>query len=861
MPNFTPSVSVDAFLGAANTAAMLAALGMLPGAHAIPIYVDSRAANDAGTGLLPTSPKKTIAAAVSLLVEGGELRLARSGIWRETVNLIALGDVTLEAYGAGASPIIDGSQIVTTWTLESGIVWKCDVTLEAGAANRAYPFVFEDNTRLKEVVDSDAASLAARIALVQATPGSFYFAGPGNYTSGWSAGVKTFYISASDSGNPNSNGELYTVNARIYALIAANATLRDIHIRRMFHHDGLSMGPTSGGILERVTVSDYGRHGIIDPHSVHRECLVYGGNPRFPGGAYHFYKSALTEMDASYYKCRAIGVKPDGFAQGTGWFGHGPSPGVTRVGGRVVIEDCEAIGLAEGYGGSDTNYVDLIRCKTRWCNIDVGAGAFINYNILDCDFRGAWLSSIATNGAGRTTTIKRSKIATAITSDNAAILWNQGASGPVVIEDCEFSNTGQQQPNGGQPWRFLGAVDALRVRNTALMSVNGSFGSLLAALSVATYDIPDDELVTSLPLLFTIGGSNVATSALSGSGVGRIQQLQANRFYAGTPLTGDWTKRPGTQWPPVSGTNALTFNKNSGNYLFPLLGGKSLIGLEVGLGGNTYYTPSAELFGAFTIFSPRTFVMVGAGGLIVRSDVGFQNWSPVTSGTANTLRAGAGVTGVAIAVGDTGTIRRSTDDGATWAAATTPAAGVNHLYGAAFGASAFVAVGAAGTIVSSTDGNVFTSRTSGATETLRALAFGNNLFVAVGNAGIIRTSPDGTTWTARTSNTLRNFTAVDYGDGRWTAVCQDNTRHPGDIYTSTDGIAWTPVAFDLPFEPTSVIYGGPYGGPDYWWLIAGRSNSVAISYDGLTWRTHAALRPDLINLQNLDISTPVRGVN
>ena len=57
----------------------------------------------------------------------------------------------------------------------------------------------------------------------------------------------------------------------------------------------------------------------------------------------------------------------------------------------------------------------------------------------------------------------------------------------------------------------------------------------------------------------------------------------------------------------------------------------------------------------------------------------------------------------------------------------------------------FVAVGDNGTILTSSDGTTWTSRTSGTTEKLRGGAYGNSTLVVVGASGTILTSSDGTT--------------------------------------------------------------------------------------------------------------------
>ena len=77
----------------------------------------------------------------------------------------------------------------------------------------------------------------------------------------------------------------------------------------------------------------------------------------------------------------------------------------------------------------------------------------------------------------------------------------------------------------------------------------------------------------------------------------------------------------------------------------------------------------------------------------------------------------------------------------------------------------YVAVGAGGTILTSSDGISWTSRTSGTSQPLTGISYGGSTFVAVGASGTILTSSDGTSWTSRTSGTSQALSGVSYGKG------------------------------------------------------------------------------------------------
>ena len=59
----------------------------------------------------------------------------------------------------------------------------------------------------------------------------------------------------------------------------------------------------------------------------------------------------------------------------------------------------------------------------------------------------------------------------------------------------------------------------------------------------------------------------------------------------------------------------------------------------------------------------------------------------------------------------------------------------------------YVAVGGSGTILTSSDGISWTSRTSGISNSFYGVTYANSTFVAVGDSGTIITSSDGTSWT------------------------------------------------------------------------------------------------------------------
>ena len=131
--------------------------------------------------------------------------------------------------------------------------------------------------------------------------------------------------------------------------------------------------------------------------------------------------------------------------------------------------------------------------------------------------------------------------------------------------------------------------------------------------------------------------------------------------------------------------------------------------------------------------------------------------------TASDLNAVAFGNGIYAAAGDSGTVVTSSNGLIfTAVAALTP----DNLYGMAYDAGTFVAVGENEDIFTSTDGVHWTSRRSVETApSLFAAAYGGGKFTAVGSGGDLLTSTDGTTWVSQTSNTTADLHGVGYGNG------------------------------------------------------------------------------------------------
>lgn len=317
---------------------------------------------------------------------------------------------------------------------------------------------------------------------------------------------------------------------------------------------------------------------------------------------------------------------------------------------------------------------------------------------------------------------------------------------------------------------------------------------------------------------------------LSGAtfGHGRFVAVSGSAIYASTNGV-DWTSH-------ASGTEATLNGVAYGNGRFVAVGGAATIvtstnGTDWSSAGTL---PGFALALAIT-FANDLFVAVGLQGRIATSPDGL-NWTPRTSGTSLPL---AGVTfgnGLFVAVGSSGpgeSVLLTSPNGIQW---TPRSSGTTAtLLAVTYDNDRFVAVGV-GVIRWSTNAINWSAASVPAsipsTLRLRGVGAGNGLFVAVGEAGTFLTSPDGKTWTDRGAGerTGGNLAEVAHDSGLFVAVGGGDTN--AAIVTSPDGFVWTRRD---PGVPVTMLYGLCHGQDQF--VAVGSSGRILTSPDGVQWRS------------------------
>jgi hypothetical protein len=152
----------------------------------------------------------------------------------------------------------------------------------------------------------------------------------------------------------------------------------------------------------------------------------------------------------------------------------------------------------------------------------------------------------------------------------------------------------------------------------------------------------------------------------------------------------------------------------------------------------------------------------------------------------------------------------------------------------AFGNGVFVSV-VGGSSYTSSDGTTWTEHPvdNSASINLKCVAFGAGLFIAGGDSGVIYTSPDGVNWTPRSSGISESLIGFAFGNNTFVGIASGL-----EILTSSDAQSWT--SQQMPDTGTYEIKGGVFS-TFYTVIFANNAFVVAgnvgiySSFDGTNW--------------------------
>lgn len=206
-------------------------------------------------------------------------------------------------------------------------------------------------------------------------------------------------------------------------------------------------------------------------------------------------------------------------------------------------------------------------------------------------------------------------------------------------------------------------------------------------------------------------------------------------------------------------------------------------------------------------------------------------WSSQSPGSSQQLQRGSFPrnVGMGYVVGDSATVLKTSDGGATWQSLAIGSTAAFYDVAASSNGEHVVVVGAAGLVFTSSDAGVsWTARSSGVAETLYGLDFSDDLSTgyAVGSNGtILKTTNGGTSWTAQHSGTSASLydvqvvsTLVGFAAGA------DGTI----LKTSNGGATWQALNSGV----SSALYALAFSGGETTGTAVGAHGTILKTSDG-----------------------------
>lgn len=405
--------------------------------------------------------------------------------------------------------------------------------------------------------------------------------------------------------------------------------------------------------------------------------------------------------------------------------------------------------------------------------------------------------------------------------------------------------------SSGQGQLSFGALARGDTAQRVLEVSNSGTGSLFHTVSLSGPHAADFRIVTETDLRYKVGSDDQIVIEFSPQGTGTRTATLTIADYDGRAanftmaLTGELAGgvTPFSQWQwrnPQPHGNGLG-NVVYGNGKFLAVGDAGTVMTSVD-GQNWSTQPaltSAPLYDV--IYDGSQFMAVGSGGKVFTSPDG-TTWTDRSGGSASVL-ASKPIYGVAYGNGRhvvvagnastnvTGSFSAwSSDGGNTWTQDTTLGGG--YYWRVAFGAGRFVAVGPSGKVVTSTSGQAWSQRSSGA-GWLSGITFANGRFIAYGDG--TTTSTDGLTWTNHLITGYNSYgllSGVAYGDGTWVIAPEIQSASNGMIdaflSSSDSGTTWTPRQ-----SVADKIQGIAFGANTF--VAVGEAGAIYHSADAVAW--------------------------
>lgn len=395
---------------------------------------------------------------------------------------------------------------------------------------------------------------------------------------------------------------------------------------------------------------------------------------------------------------------------------------------------------------------------------------------------------------------------------------------------------------------FLDASTALAASSNTLLRTTDGGTSWAVVARAAPLDTAFVSVRYASPMVaVAVGGNGVIVRSIDGGltwnavSSGTTQHLRALRFASATVGVAVGQNRilrttdGGATWTTASSAvddwQDLTVSGNT----FVAIGGVNGIAGRFARsddGGATWTAgnlgTTAAFFGVAFVPGSSTVIAVGASGSMRRSLDSGATWAAAASGSTAFLRSIAFADANTGLVGGVGTILRTTNGGANWASV--PPATTQSLAVIAWrDATRAIALGESGVQrVSSDAGATWTGFVPATVEDIYAAAFnGVSTVIAADVTGaVIRSTDGGVNWTANANGVSAFPNAATFADAATALIVGDN----GKIARSTDaGVSWTMPASGTTADLYDVAMASPTVG-----IAIGEAGTVVRTTDGGT---------------------------
>lgn len=468
-------------------------------------YVDSVAGNDNNVGTSSTSAFATIAKLLTVWQAGQSVGLAKGSNWREELLYPGNG-CSAYAYGTGAKPILDGSNIAAKASISKTVgrtnVYEISVTFAgARAGETAFANTWEDDVNLV---------LASSVANCDATAGSYYLAA---YT-----GTQTLYIHASDNSDVSANAKVYTYSKRwagAYAFSYSGCVLNGIRCQKNLSQNGtIIMG--SGSTITNCDAYHGSKHNVY----THK-----GSNLTGVTAQYGYYGTQTSTMfvlnedtpageNTTYTNC--VANMPTYNALFTGFYGHKNTSGNF---GTVTFSGCTVTNCGAGFAFADATTVQITNCITTDCRYAINVANPGTWRVNGGTFTSTIASDAFINSVTSAATFVIDGVIVSMADCQNAIIFSNVASNVTLTNS---TLTGTKAATASQIHIWLSNASAVLTCNgNRHRAPNVANGPYIYSLPAGVTLTSDNNLFARSNMWFSIIGNNYTTLATYQAGTGQ----------------------------------------------------------------------------------------------------------------------------------------------------------------------------------------------------------------------------------------------------------------------------------------------------------------------------------------------------